>query len=60
MKAFLAFLCLLFFAPAMAQDSVDVVTPRETSFENYDLLILALVTLAVLIAIYFLWRRRKK
>lgn len=35
------------------------VEPRETSYENYDLLVIALIGLAVLIALYFLWRRRR-
>lgn len=61
MKKILPFLFSLFLISAFAQDSVDaMVVPRETSFENYNLLVIALVGLALLIAIYFIWRRRKK
>ena len=40
MKKILPFLFSLFLISAFAQDSVDaMVVPRETSFENYNLLV---------------------
>lgn len=59
MKAFYLLFLLYFCITASARDSMEVI-PRETSFENYDLLIVAAVGLALLIAFYFLWRQRKK
>lgn len=62
MKPILTF-CLLFLASfANAQlDSLRQVEPeRQTSFDNQDLLLISLAALAILIAIYFLFRRARK
>jgi hypothetical protein len=36
------------------------VEPMQSSYENKDLILLAVAAFAVLVAIYFLWRRAKK
>jgi hypothetical protein len=42
-------------------DSVRKIEPnRETSYDNHDLLLLSLAALAILIAIYFLFRRGRR
>lgn len=56
-------ICFLFLT-AMAQaqlDTVPQVEPnRETSYTNQDLLLISFAALAILIAIYFLFRRVRK
>jgi LPXTG-motif cell wall-anchored protein len=62
MKSFLTFcfLSLVFFAQAQI-DSVRVVEPnRETSYTNEEVLLMSFAGLAILLAIYFLFKRRKK
>ena len=41
-----------------AQDTP--VEPMQSSYDNKDLIMLALAAFGVLVAIYFLWRRAKK
>lgn len=44
-----------------AQDTLPPpITERETSYENHELLVLALVGLVILFTVYFLWRRRRR
>lgn len=59
------FLSACFFFTALfsfAQiDSVRVIEPdRETSFENYELLLLAILGLVVLIGLWFWFKRTRK
>ena len=61
MKKLIAIPALLLAFISGAQDTIRKVEPElETSFTNEDLLLLALAGFAVLIAIYFLFRRAKK
>jgi uncharacterized membrane protein len=62
MKSILLSAFLLFQLAAFAQlDTAGSVEPyRETSYTNKDLLLLALAGLAILMAIYFLFRRARK
>jgi LPXTG-motif cell wall-anchored protein len=46
---------------AFTQDSLSPVEPdMETSFENTELLIIALVGLALLLLLYFVFKRRRR
>jgi hypothetical protein len=45
---------------SVAQENLGTVEPRESSFENKDLILLALAAFGVLMAIYFLFRRNRK
>jgi len=61
MKQLLFILLLLFSFAVKAQDTIRQVEPGlETSFSNRDLLLLALAGFAVLVAIYFLFRRARR
>ena len=61
MKRFLFFCFLLITALSYAQvDSTRKIEPaQETSYTNKDLLLISLVGLALLVAIYFLFRRAR-
>jgi len=60
-KALLSLYFLLITALASAQDSTKPVEPEmETSYENYELLIIALVGLVILLLIYFYFRRTRR
>jgi hypothetical protein len=43
-----------------AQDGLGTVEPRESSYENKDLILLALAAFGVLMAIYFLFKRNRR
>jgi hypothetical protein len=61
MKKFFTF-CFLFFATlAYAQsDSIRAIEPnKKTSYDSKDLILIALAALALLVAMYFLFRRAK-
>jgi hypothetical protein len=62
MKSAFTFSLLLAAAFAHAQlDSVRQIEPnRQTSFDNQDLLLISLAALAILLAIYFLFRRARR
>ncbi len=47
-------------AICFAQDSLGAVEPQQSSYENKDLIMLALAAFGVLMAAYFLFRRAKK
>jgi hypothetical protein len=54
--------CLLFFSCAVYGqiDSTRIIEPnKETSYTNKDLILIALAALALLIAIYFLFKRAR-
>ena len=54
---------LLFFLPlfALAQTATDPVEPNmETSYENYELLFIALAGLGILLLIYFYFKRTRR
>lgn len=61
MKSFLTscFVCFVLFAQAQL-DSVRVVEPKETSYTNEEVLLMSFAGLAILLAIYFLFKRRKR
>ena len=61
MKKIPAILCLLLVQGSLfAQDSAGVIEPGyETSFENKELWLVAVIGLMALIAIYFIFRGRK-
>jgi len=61
MKKLLTFCFLVFTALAYAQnDSVRAIEPnKKTSYDSKDLILIALAALALLLAIYFLFRRAK-
>lgn len=61
MKRFVFFCFLLMATIARAQaDSIRKIEPhKETSFTSEDVLLIALAALALLVAIYFLFRRAK-
>lgn len=56
-KLFIFFPLLISFT-ALAQ--VEPVEPMQSSYENKDLIMLALAAFGVLMAIFFLWRRARK
>jgi LPXTG-motif cell wall-anchored protein len=59
-KLMCTFLVLLTTITTIAQDSLQPIEPdMETSFENTELLIVALIGLALLLALYFFFRRRR-
>ena len=58
MRKLIVLLLLGFSLTLIAQDAP--VEPMQSSYENKDLIMLALAGFGVLIAIYFLWRRAKK
>jgi hypothetical protein len=58
MRILFLFLSAIFSFAAFAQERP--VEPMQSSYENKDLILLALAAFAVLVAIYFLWRRAKK
>ncbi len=62
MRYLLLFHLFLFSLPLFAQtDSVRKIEPdRETSFENYELLIIAILGLLVLIGLRFWFKRTQK
>lgn len=62
-KMFFLIGCFLFSWPLLAQpDSVRKIEPQqETSFDNYELLVLAILGLLLLIGLRFwFWRTRKR
>ena len=61
MKRNILFLSLLISTLAYSQvDSVRAIEPeQETSYDNEDLLLISFAGLALLLAIYFLFRRSK-
>ena len=58
MRILFVFLLLAFSKTVLAQDTP--VEPMQSSYDNKDLIMLALAAFGILIAIYFLWRRAKK
>lgn len=61
MKIILSSLALIMGMASLAQDTLPPpITNRETSFDNYELLVIALIGLALLLALYFMWRRRRR
>jgi hypothetical protein len=58
MRKLFVLLLVSFSLTVLGQDTP--VEPMQTSYENKDLIMLALAGFGVLIAIYFLWRRAKK
>jgi hypothetical protein len=58
MKKILLIILVIFSSKIFAQDIP--VEPMQSSYDNKDLIMLALAALGVLMAIYFLWRRAKK
>ena len=58
MRKFFVLLLLGFSLMAAGQDTL--VEPMQSSYDNKDLILLALAAFGVLVAIYFLWRRNKK
>ncbi len=59
MKKVFSFLLLILPFLVFAQDT-PVEPGMETSFDNTELLVVALVGLALLLALYFFFRRRRK
>ena len=61
MKRLVLFCLLVFTTMAYAQiDSIRAVEPaKETSYTNKDLLLISLAGLALLLAIYFLFRKTR-
>jgi hypothetical protein len=61
MKRFIVLCFLVITTLAQAQsDSIRKIEPdKKTSFTNQDLILIALAALALLIAIYFLFRRAR-
>ena len=58
MKHFAAFLLVLITSGAYSQDTPRTIEPgHQTSYDNKDLLLISLAGLALLLAIYFLFRR---
>jgi hypothetical protein len=56
-----ALLCLTFFIAFTQTDSVRIIEPdMETSFENYELLIIAILGLLLLMGLRFWFRRTRK
>jgi hypothetical protein len=51
---------LLVSIPLTALTQETPVEPMQSSYENKDLIMLALAAFGVLVAVYFLWRRAKK
>jgi hypothetical protein len=51
---------LLFSLISLAQENLGTVEPRESSYENKDLILLALAAFGVLMAIYFLFKRNRR
>ncbi|HVK96765.1 MAG TPA: LPXTG cell wall anchor domain-containing protein [Flavisolibacter sp.] len=61
MKKLLFFItALIFVIISKAQDTARIIEPRQTSEENYDLLLIAVIGLLMLIALYFLFRKTRK
>ena len=58
MRKLFVLLLVSFSLSVFAQDTP--VEPMQSSYENKDLIMLALAAFGVLMAIYFLWRRAKK
>ena len=58
MRKLSVLLLLAFSKTVLAQDTP--VEPMQSSYDNKDLIMLALAAFGILIAIYFLWRRAKK
>jgi hypothetical protein len=58
MRKLFVLLLLAFSSSVIAQDTL--VEPIQSSYDNKDLILLALAAFGVLVAIYFLWRRAKK
>jgi hypothetical protein len=61
MKKVLTFCFLFFITLAYSQgDSIRAVEPnKKTSYDSKDLILIALAALALLVAMYFLFRRAK-
>jgi hypothetical protein len=61
MKYLLLIYCCLFVIGGFAQDSLKKIEPgQETSFDNNELLILAILGLLVLIGLRFWFKRTRK
>lgn len=58
MRKLFVLLVLALSKTVLAQDTP--VEPMQSSYDNKDLIMLALAAFGVLMAIYFLWRRARK
>ena len=59
MKKIISFLLILVLPLLMLAQDTPVEPGMETSFDNTELLVVALVGLALLLALYFFFRRRR-